>query len=94
MTPPPAHSLRCETCENEDCFHHPTHWKNAITEYRNSAHYAHGFTAEYGCASHTSAGIAEKVLDDFAIWVKTEWVQESIKDYKAELRQQEQREEA
>jgi hypothetical protein len=26
----------------------------------------------------------DKVLDDFACWIKTEWVQESIKDYKAD----------
>lgn len=46
-----------------------------------------------GCASHSTAKseqeIREQVLDDFAQWVKTEWVQESIKDYKAELREQE-----
>jgi len=30
--------------------------------------------------------IRDKVLDDFAQWVKTEWVQESIREYKAELR--------
>jgi hypothetical protein len=29
----------------------------------------------------------ERVLDNFAQWVKTEWVQEAIKDYKEELRQ-------
>ena len=29
----------------------------------------------------------DTVLDDFAQWVKTEWVKESIKDYKAELHQ-------
>jgi hypothetical protein len=28
--------------------------------------------------------VRDKVLDDFACWIKTEWVQESIKDYKAD----------
>jgi hypothetical protein len=38
--------------------------------------------------SHSDAKSSDKVLDDFGVWIKTEWVQESIKDYKAELREQ------
>jgi hypothetical protein len=36
------------------------------------------------------AAIRNAALDDFARWVKTEWVQESIKDYKEELHTKEQ----
>ena len=32
--------------------------------------------------------IRNATLDDFAQWIKTEWVQESIKDYKEEIRTQ------
>ena len=32
---------------------------------------------------------SDKVLEDFGVWIKTEWVQESIKDYKEELRTKE-----
>jgi hypothetical protein len=40
-------------------------------------------------SSHDTA-IRNATLDDFAQWVKTEWVQESIKDYKETLSTKEQ----
>jgi len=44
------------------------------------------------CRVKHDTAIRNAALDDFALWVKTEWVQGSIKDYKEEIRttQQEQ----
>ena len=56
---------RCETCKNKGCYHHFSNWKGEIKKYKKSAHYAHGFTAEYGCASHSDfQSERDKVLDE------------------------------
>jgi len=58
---------RCETCKNKGCYHHFSNWKGEIKKYKKSAHYAHGFTAEYGCASHSDfQSERDKVLGEWA----------------------------
>jgi hypothetical protein len=46
-------------------------------EIRNGVEFCH-----YYDSPTDPATIRNQMLDDFAQWIKTEWVQESIKDYK------------
>lgn len=61
MTEP--HSWRCVTCLLEECTYHPK-WENEamMVEERIAYGTVHRHTAKRGCASHSNATSADKVL--------------------------------
>lgn len=51
MTP---HPQRCETCNKEECYHHPQHFRKVSLWSAADHDKVWKFTSKYGCASHSS----------------------------------------
>ena len=61
------HPLRCETCSNKKCYHYPLRWKESSQCWSKADHASiWKFTAEYGCASHSSRPAMEPQSDKYS----------------------------
>ena len=74
MTDPHPLRYNCQNCVDNDCY--LMVFDKQCCQHKNHFH-------------KPAKEISDKVLEDFGVWIKTEWVQESIKDYKEELRTKE-----
>ncbi|MCK9591359.1 MAG: hypothetical protein M0Q91_05050 [Methanoregula sp.] len=74
MTP---HPQRCETCENKQCGYHSSKISKYPSRIKDAVEVQYYLTAEKGCASHSTASNADKVLEKLNRDLKTRFVSSS-----------------